>query len=77
MTNAWMITKKQKSRINIMSDTNADQLMISDTILKSNKEKSQLRILNLGCGSSKLSEDMYDDGYQIIWNIDYSAEVIQ
>ncbi|KZV63178.1 hypothetical protein PENSPDRAFT_641270 [Peniophora sp. CONT] len=34
------------------------------------------RILMLGCGNSTLSEDMYDDGYKNIVNIDYSAVVI-
>ncbi|KDQ61339.1 hypothetical protein JAAARDRAFT_54716 [Jaapia argillacea MUCL 33604] len=34
------------------------------------------RILMLGCGNSKLSEDMYEDGYRNIVNIDYSAVVI-
>ncbi|KAJ7576916.1 S-adenosyl-L-methionine-dependent methyltransferase, partial [Mycena floridula] len=35
------------------------------------------RILMLGCGNSKLSEQMYDDGYRNIVNIDYSATCIQ
>ncbi|KAI0308915.1 S-adenosyl-L-methionine-dependent methyltransferase [Amylostereum chailletii] len=35
------------------------------------------RILMLGCGNSTLSEDMYDDGYTNIVNIDYSPVVIQ
>ncbi|KAI0258932.1 S-adenosyl-L-methionine-dependent methyltransferase [Gloeopeniophorella convolvens] len=35
------------------------------------------RILMLGCGNSTLSEDMYDDGYNNIINIDYSAVVVE
>lgn len=35
------------------------------------------RILMLGCGNSTLSEDMYDDGYKNIVNIDYSPIVIE
>ncbi|EIM86845.1 S-adenosyl-L-methionine-dependent methyltransferase [Stereum hirsutum FP-91666 SS1] len=35
------------------------------------------RILMLGCGNSTLSEDMYDDGYKNIVNIDYSDVVIE
>ncbi|KAH9973559.1 S-adenosyl-L-methionine-dependent methyltransferase [Lactifluus volemus] len=31
----------------------------------------------LGCGNSTLSEDMYDDGYKNIVNIDYSPVVIE
>ncbi|KAJ8694927.1 hypothetical protein PTI98_007561 [Pleurotus ostreatus] len=34
------------------------------------------RILMLGCGNSKLTEQMYDDGYKNIVNIDYSQVVI-
>ncbi|PVU95880.1 hypothetical protein BB561_001518 [Smittium simulii] len=36
-----------------------------------------LSILMLGCGNSSLSEDMYNDGYQDITNIDFSEIVIQ
>ncbi|KAF8889315.1 S-adenosyl-L-methionine-dependent methyltransferase [Infundibulicybe gibba] len=35
------------------------------------------RVLMLGCGNSKLSEEMWDDGYKSITNIDYSAVVIE
>ena len=35
------------------------------------------RILMLGCGNSKLSEDMYDNGYKNIVNIDISNVVIE
>jgi len=34
------------------------------------------QILVLGCGNSRLSEDMYDDGYKSITNVDYSSVVI-
>lgn len=34
------------------------------------------RILMLGCGNSMLSEDMYNDGYRNIVNIDFSSIVI-
>lgn len=33
-------------------------------------------ILMVGCGNSKLSEQMYDDGYHSIVNIDISQAVI-
>ncbi|KAF9006021.1 S-adenosyl-L-methionine-dependent methyltransferase [Cyathus striatus] len=35
------------------------------------------RIIMLGCGNSKLSEDMWDDGYKYIVNTDYSNILIQ
>lgn len=35
------------------------------------------KILNIGCGKSLLSEQMYDQGYEEIVNIDFSDKVIQ
>ncbi|PBK72505.1 S-adenosyl-L-methionine-dependent methyltransferase [Armillaria solidipes] len=35
------------------------------------------KVLMLGCGNSTLSEDMYDDGYKNIVNVDYSSVVIE
>ena len=34
------------------------------------------KILNLGCGNSRLSEEMFEDGYTNITNIDFSDKVI-
>ncbi|KIK61663.1 hypothetical protein GYMLUDRAFT_73176 [Collybiopsis luxurians FD-317 M1] len=34
------------------------------------------KILMLGCGNSKMSAEMYDDGYHNIVNIDYSSVII-
>jgi len=33
-------------------------------------------IINIGCGNSRLSEDMYEDGYKSIANVDISKIVI-
>jgi EEF1A lysine methyltransferase 4 len=33
--------------------------------------------LNLGCGNSILCEDMWDEGYKLIWNMDISSVCIQ
>lgn len=33
-------------------------------------------VLNVGCGNSRLSEDMYEDGFKRITNIDFSPVVI-
>lgn len=38
--------------------------------------KKEDNILNVGCGNSRLSEEMYEDGYETITNIDYSTKVI-
>ncbi|KAI9478403.1 MAG: S-adenosyl-L-methionine-dependent methyltransferase [Benjaminiella poitrasii] len=46
--------------------------LISEAI--PNKES---KILMLGCGNSTLGEDMYNDGYKNIINIDYSKTVIE
>jgi ubiquinone/menaquinone biosynthesis C-methylase UbiE len=44
--------------------------IISPKIQKENK------ILNIGCGNSRMSEEMYEDGYEDITNIDFSNKVI-
>ena len=44
-------------------------------ILRSNIKPDD-KILTLGCGNSRLSEDMYRDGFQLINNTDYSQIVI-
>lgn len=35
------------------------------------------QILNIGCGNSRMSEEMYDDGFINIMNIDYSQVVVK
>jgi ubiquinone/menaquinone biosynthesis C-methylase UbiE len=47
---------------------------VKDILTK--KLKTNHAILNIGCGNSRLSEEMYDDGYQNITNIDISQVVI-
>eukprot|EP00347_Sterkiella_histriomuscorum_P015715 403355957 len=39
--------------------------------------RANIKILNLGCGNSILSEEMYDKGYHQIYNIDISPVVIE
>ena len=34
------------------------------------------KILNLGCGNSRLSEELSEEGYEDITNIDFSTKVI-
>lgn len=35
------------------------------------------KILNVGCGNSKLAEDMYEDGFRHIKSIDYVEHCIR
>ncbi|XP_060574062.1 EEF1A lysine methyltransferase 4-like isoform X2 [Ruditapes philippinarum] len=42
-----------------------------------NDVKPDHKILMLGCGNSSLSEEMYNDGYKHITNIDFSPIVIE
>lgn len=35
-----------------------------------------MRILVLGCGNADFSEDLYDDGYTNVVNVDISSVVI-
>ncbi|GBE89613.1 S-adenosyl-L-methionine-dependent methyltransferase [Sparassis latifolia] len=46
-------------------------------IMRSIIPNKDARILMLGCGNSKLSEEMYDDGYKNIVNTDYSGILIE
>mmetsp|Transcript_16737 Transcript_16737/g.21159 ORF Transcript_16737/g.21159 Transcript_16737/m.21159 type:complete len:81 (+) Transcript_16737:85-327(+) len=36
-----------------------------------------MRILVLGCGNAEFSEDLYDDGYTNVVNVDISSVVIR
>lgn len=49
---------------------------LADIIHELIPDKSS-KILMLGCGNSKLSEDMWEDGYHNIVNTDYSKTVIE
>ena len=44
--------------------------IISSSISKKDK------ILNVGCGNSRLSEELYEEGFEDITNIDFSPKVI-
>ena len=44
-------------------------------IITQNMNKTD-KILNIGCGNSRMSEEMYEDGYENITNIDFSSKVI-
>jgi len=49
---------------------------IRDIVGEYLKSKSA-SILNTGCGNSRLSEEMYEDGYTQIMNVDYSLVAIK
>ena len=49
---------------------------LKEIITSLNIPKDSGKILNLGCGNSEFSENMYDDGYHNIKNIDISHNVI-
>ena len=40
------------------------------------KVRAKTKVLNLGCGNSILVEDMYDEGYKQVWNMDISEVCI-
>lgn len=48
---------------------------IRDLLLAAGVAKED-RILLVGCGNSTLSADLYDDGFERLVNVDYSAVVI-
>ena len=50
---------------------------LKEIFISLNIPKDTAKILNLGCGNSELSENMYDDGYHNIKNIDISQSVIK
>ena len=50
---------------------------LKEIILSLNIPKETGQILNLGCGNSEFSENMYDDGFHNIKNIDISQSVIK
>ena len=49
---------------------------LKEIISSLNISKETGKILNLGCGNSEFSENMYDDGYHHIKNIDISKNAI-
>lgn len=39
-------------------------------------DRKDMRILILGCGNAEFSEDLYDDGFKNVVNVDISSVVI-
>jgi predicted TPR repeat methyltransferase len=46
-------------------------------IIEDFKLRKDAKIINLGCGNSEFCENMYDDGFQDIENIDICENVIE
>lgn len=51
--------------------------MIKDVVTQYIKDIPAARVLNVGCGTSKLPEDMFNDGFRNIVNIDSSEDCIR
>lgn len=47
-----------------------------ENLLKQFITAKDMRILVLGCGNAEFSEDLYDDGYTNVVNVDISSVVI-
>jgi 2-polyprenyl-3-methyl-5-hydroxy-6-metoxy-1,4-benzoquinol methylase len=60
--------------INRLEDYEAFKPIIESMI--GGQQKDKVKILNLGCGNSIMCEEMYDDGFANIYNIDISSVVI-
>ena len=68
--------ERYKSSENTTFDWLENYSTLKDIIYSLNIPKDRGNILNLGCGNSEFSENMYDDGYTNIKNIDISQSVI-
>jgi ubiquinone/menaquinone biosynthesis C-methylase UbiE len=68
---------RYKSSENTTFDWLENYSALRDIISSLNIPKETGQILNLGCGNSEFAEDMYNDGYKNIKNIDISHNVIK
>lgn len=68
-----------EDRYNEQNSTTFDWLEDFETlkpIIDEFKLDKSCKILNLGCGNSEFCENMHDDGYENIYNIDICDNVI-
>lgn len=54
-----------------------ESYMTLKSLLVQFMNNKDIRILVLGCGNAEFSEDIYDDGYKNIVNVDISSVVIR
>ena len=69
--------ERYKSSDNTTFDWLENYATLKEIIASLNIPKETGQILNLGCGNSEFSENMYCDGYKNIKNIDISHNVIK
>ena len=69
--------ERYKSSDNTTFDWLENYATLKEIIASLNIPKETGQILNLGCGNSEFSENMYFDGYKNIKNIDISHNVIK
>ena len=69
--------ERYKSSDNTTFDWLENYATLKEIISSLNIPKETGQILNLGCGNSEFSENMYCDGYKNIKNIDISHNVIK
>ena len=63
--------ENEGSMFDWLEDYNSLKTLLKELI------NTDAKILILGCGNASFSEDMYDDGFHNIFNIDISEVVIQ
>ena len=71
--------KYWEERYNEQKDSAFDWLEDYDSlkpIIDEFKLTNDAKIMNLGCGNSEFCENMYDDGYKNIYNMDICENVI-
>ena len=69
--------QRYKNSENTTFDWLENYQTLKEIILPLNISKEAGEILNLGCGNSEFSENMYDDGFHNIKNIDICQSVIK
>lgn len=68
--------ERYKSQKGATFDWLEDYHTLSPIINELELNKETAKIINLGCGNAEFSENMFDDGYKNISNIDISENVI-
>ena len=67
---------RYKSQSGTTFDWLEDYETLNPILAEFKLDKEFAKVINLGCGNAEFSENMYDDGYKNIINIDISDNVI-